>query len=117
MVPPPGALPLVDLDALFQLRELLEAGFEEAVERYIGESAARLAALEKAAASGDTRLVRDQARALREASRPVGAAAVAALAKTLERAAEAGVEELPLLVERLAGEFRATVRVLESAVG
>lgn len=79
-----------DLEKLKLLKELLAQRFDELVETYLADCAARVAAIARALEVGDLDTVCLQAHGLRGSSRNIGATAVARLCAILEEQSRAG---------------------------
>jgi DNA-binding response OmpR family regulator len=107
----------IDPAALAAIRQLdAERGgaiVERVLRSYLDTTPGKLAALRRAADSGDAAGVRDAAHALKSSSAQLGARSLAELAKELEALGRAGeLRAAPALVERTFAEFERVRRAI-----
>lgn len=106
--------PILDQEALDEVREVLEARFGQILEFYFEDSDGYIEALRQAVAEDSAEKAVSPAHTLKSSSRQMGAFRVSEIARQIEElargavAGSGGLDQVPNLVERLAATFGET---------
>lgn len=107
----------VDVDALEELKEVMEDEFDVLITTYLEDSVVRLDSLKMALGSGDPEALRKEAHSFKGSSGNIGAPILAELCRQLEDIGKEGsVEGADSLITQIASEYGEVRSIMERMV-
>ncbi len=105
----------LDVDALKELREVMEDEFSVLIETYVKDSVMRVDSLYQALEAGDTDELRKAAHSFKGSCGNIGAQRLAEMCSQVEEAGRKGaLENVSELVEHIAQEFEEVKKLMEA---
>ena len=107
----------VDVEALEELKEVMEDEFSVLIETYLEDSVVRLDSLKDAVGSLDTEAVRKEAHSFKGSSGNIGAPKLADLCRRLEDMGKDGdVKDASPLLDEIVVEYQEVKSIMENMI-